>query len=61
MRKPWREEQLSVCISKRIVLESHIVLTSNATDLLNDAVDHLLANGVVTTSICSRQYLCMSQ
>lgn len=35
------------------------VLTSNATDLLNDAVDHLLADGVVTTSIYSRQYVCI--
>jgi hypothetical protein len=27
-------------------------LTSDATNAVNDTVDHLLANGVVTTSIC---------
>jgi hypothetical protein len=63
MRKPWREEQLSVGVgvSRRFVLKWSIELTSNTTDLVNDAVDHLFADGVVTTSIYTRQYLCMSQ
>jgi preprotein translocase subunit SecF len=59
MRKPWREEQLSVVVSRRIKRRWRVGLTSNATDLLNDAVDHLLADGVVTTGICSCQYLCI--
>ena len=59
MRKPWRDEQLSVFVSRRIEPMSGNVLTSNATDLLNDAVDHLLADGVVTTRIYSRQYVCI--
>jgi len=56
MRKPWRDEQLSeFLISRRIELGKRVELTSDATDLLNHAVDHLLANGVVTTGIYSCQ------
>ena len=51
MRNPWREEQLSGMVSRLEWLVVVGVLTSDATNLLNDTVDHLLANGVVTTSI----------
>jgi len=54
MRKPWRDEQLSdLLVSKQIELGKRVELTSDATDLLNHAVNHLLANGVMATRIYS--------
>lgn len=55
MRNPWSDEQLSASVSKRNVPAAMIALTSNATNLLNHTVDHLLANRVVATSICPCQ------
>jgi hypothetical protein len=34
-----------------------VYLTSDTSDAINHAVNHLLANGVVTASICLCQYI----
>lgn len=54
MRKPCRELQLSIVIniSARAPRQGFLgVRTDNTADALHDVVDHLLADGVVTTGI----------